>query len=77
MSVIVNARDLGEDRDAALAFELVGVHDAVGDGFVVTKNAALLQKSVDQRRLAVVNVRDDRDVSNVGVTCGLQSYIFS
>jgi hypothetical protein len=32
--------------------------------FVGTKGAALLQHGVDQRGLAVVNVRDDGDVAN-------------
>ena len=35
------------------------------DGFVVAEDAALLEHGVDQRGLAVVDVRDDGDIANV------------
>ena len=54
---------LGQDRDAALALELVAVHRALGDALVGAERAALVQQRVDQRRLAVVDVRDDGDVA--------------
>ncbi len=53
-----------QDRDAALAFQFVRIHDAFDMVLVGTKGAALLQHGVDQRGLAVVNVRDDGDVAN-------------
>ena len=54
---------LGQDRDAALALQIVGVHDAVDDLLIFTVDAALLEHLVDQGGLAVVNVGDDGDVS--------------
>ena len=54
---------LGQDRDAALALQIVGVHNAVDDLLIFTVDAALLEHLVDQGGLAVVNVGDDGDVS--------------
>ena len=56
---------LGEDRDAALAFQIVGIHGALDDALVLAKRARLFQKLVDERRLAMVDVRDDRDVAEL------------
>ncbi len=68
---------LGQDGDAALALELVGVHDAVDDGLVLAKGAGLAQHLVDQRGLAVVDVGDDGDVADVGGVEGYGSPLFS
>ena len=54
---------LGEDRDAALALQIVGIHRALGDALVLAERAGLLQQPVDQRGLAMVDVGDDRDVA--------------
>ena len=56
---------LGEDRDALLALEVHRVEHARGDVLADAKGARLPQHRVDQRRLAVVDVRDDRDVADV------------
>src|SRR6185437_5732386 len=56
---------LGKDGDAALALQVVAVHHAVGHGGAFRQGAGLLQKLVDQRGLAVVDVGDDRDVAEV------------
>ena len=58
-------RVLGENRDAALAFQVVRVHHALDEFLVGAKDAALAQHGIDQRGLAVVNVRDDRDIANI------------
>src|SRR5260370_10966989 len=55
----------GENGDAALAFEVVGVHDALDDGFIGTECAGLLEHGVDEGGFAVVDVGDDGDVANV------------
>ena len=55
--------DLGQDGDAALALEIVGIHRALGDALVVAERARLLQQPVDQRGLAVVDMGDDGDVA--------------
>ena len=51
------------DRDAALAFEVHGVHDPFGDLLVGAENPALVQQGVDQSGFAMVDVGDDRDVA--------------
>ena len=69
----MNRRVLGQDGDAALAFELVGVHGPFGHPLVGAERPALLQQRVDQRGLAVIDVGDDGDVAaqRIGDTqCG-------
>ena len=58
-------RVLGEDRDALLALEIHRVHHALRDVLVLAERAGLPEHRVDQRRLPVVDVRDDRDVAQV------------
>ena len=69
---VVDRGVLREDRDALLALEVAGVHDTVGDalGLVRGEGAGLAEHRVDQRGLAVVDVRDDRDVAQVGAGLG-------
>ena len=55
---------LGQNRDAAFFFQIVGIHDAFGHALVVAERAGLLQKLVNEGRFAMVNVRDDRDVAD-------------
>ena len=63
--------DLGEDGDAALALEVVGIHRALGHPLVVAERAGLLQQPVDQGGLAMVDMGDDGDVAkvHVGLNC--------
>ncbi len=56
---------LGQDRDAALALERVRVHHAIGKRLARIERAGLPQQLVDQRRLAVIDVRDDGDVAQL------------
>ena len=67
-AAVADAGVLGEDRDTALALEVIGVHDPLGDVFVGTEDPALAQHRVHERRLSVIHVRDDCDVANSGVT---------
>src|SRR5947209_8656616 len=60
-----NRGAFGEDRDAALAFQLVRIERPLGDLLIGAKGAALAQQLVDQRGLAVVDMRDDRDVADI------------
>ncbi len=62
--VVEDGGVFGEDGDAALALELVGVHDALGEGLVGAEGAGLAEKLVDEGGLAVVDVGDDGDVAN-------------
>ena len=76
-AVVVHGGVLGQDRDAALALQVVGVHHAVLDLLVLAEHASLLQHFVHQRGLAVVDVGDDGDVAKIvasNIQCG---YLFS
>ena len=53
---ILDGRVFGQDGDAALTLQLVGVHDALHRFLILTIYAALLEHLIDQRGLAVVNV---------------------
>ena len=54
---------LGEDRNPALALQIVGIHGALEDPLVLAERAGLLQELVDERGLAVVDVGDNCNVS--------------
>ena len=58
---------LGQDGDAALALEVVGIHRALGNALVVAKRAGLLQQPVDQGGFAMVDVGDDGDIAQVHI----------
>ena len=64
--VIEDGGVLGQNRDAALALQIVGVHDALDEVLVGAKSAALPEHGVNQRGLAVVDVGDDGDIANAG-----------
>mmetsp|Transcript_43703 Transcript_43703/g.77039 ORF Transcript_43703/g.77039 Transcript_43703/m.77039 type:complete len:444 (+) Transcript_43703:726-2057(+) len=57
---------LGQDGDAALAFDGVAVHHGVDDLFMVGEGTALAQQLVHHGGLAVVDVGDDGDVADRG-----------
>src|SRR5690606_33095253 len=61
----VDRSRLGEDGDAALLFEVVGIHGARGDALIVAERAGLPEELVHERGFPMVDVRDDRDVSKV------------
>ena len=63
--LIFHRRVLGQDGDAPLPLQVAGVHDPVHGGLIFPVNTALLQHLVHQGGLAVVNVGDDRDVSDI------------
>ena len=54
---------LGQNSDAALTLQIVGVHDTLHGLLILTVYAALLQHLIHQRGLAVVNVGNDGDIS--------------
>ena len=62
---VVDGGVLGEDRDALLALEVHRVEHTLGDVLVHAERAGLPQHRVDERRLSVVDVGDDRDVPDV------------
>jgi len=62
-AVVRDGRVFGRNRDAALLFERQGIHDAVLHRLIGAENAGLFEHGVEQRGFAVVNVRDDRNIS--------------
>ena len=63
--VIIDGNVLGENGDAALALLIVGVEHAVLHLLVGAKGAGGAQQLVAQSSLAMVDVGDDGDVSQV------------
>ena len=62
-AAIGNRGILREDRDAALALEVIRVHHALDQFLVRPENAALPQHGVDERRLPMIHVGDDGDIA--------------
>ena len=65
VALIVHGGVLGENRDAALPLQVAGIHDPIHHRLIFPIDTALLEHLVNQGRLAMVNVGDDRDISNV------------
>ncbi len=65
LAVVLDGGVLREDRDALLALELVRVHGSLVDVRVLRERVGLLEHCVDEGRLAVVDVSDDRHVPEV------------
>src|SRR2546428_65237 len=66
LHALVFDRDvLRHDRDPALALERVGIEEPLGDLLVLAEDPALAEHRIHERRLAVVDVSDDRDVPDV------------
>ena len=65
-SAVADGRVLGQDRDPLLALEVGRIQHALVDVLVLAEGAGLPQQRVDERRLAVVDVGDDRQVADIG-----------
>ncbi len=64
--VAVRDRDvLRENRDPALAFLVIGVQDAIALELAGPELSGLTKHRINERRLAVVDVGDDRYIPNV------------
>ena len=59
----LDRRALGENGDATLFFEVVRIHRALGDALIVSERAGLAEELIDERGLAMIDVRDDRNVA--------------
>ena len=68
VAVVENGGLLGGDGDAALVFLVHGVHNqSLGHlGLVGAESVGLLQETINEGGLAVVNVGDDGDVADFG-----------
>ena len=63
-SLVNNGDVLGQDGDATLALKVVVVEDELSEIFGLADKVGLIDHAVDQRGLAVVDVGDDRYVSD-------------
>ena len=64
VAFVADACVFRENRDAAFPLDSSGVHNAFVHFFAFVERAALFENLVDERRLAVVNMRDNRNVSD-------------
>jgi hypothetical protein len=57
----------GADGDALFTLEIHRIHDALfrGYGLIGAERAGLLQEAIDERGFPVIDVGDNRDISNV------------
>jgi len=62
-AVPFNRRAFRKDGDPALALLVIGIHDALGNALIVPEGAGLPQQLVDQGRFAMIDMRDDRDIT--------------
>ena len=63
---VENACVLGKNRDSALFFLVVAIHDPLWDLLMLFKNFRLFEEVIEESGLPVVNVGDDRDIAKFG-----------
>jgi hypothetical protein len=56
---------LRQDGDAALPLERIRVHHSFLNDLILAKGAGLPQHFIDERRLAVIDVRNDSNVPDL------------
>jgi hypothetical protein len=61
--VVIDRGVLGQDGDAPLLFQVVGVHDPLGQLLVGGEGAGLAEQLVHQGGLAMIDVGDDGDIA--------------
>jgi len=54
-----------ENGDATFFFKIIGVHHAFGNTLVVAESSGLLEKTINQSCFTMVNVRDNRDITQI------------
>jgi len=67
-ALVFDADIFRQNGNAALTFEVVAIEHALLKFLVVAKQVRLLNNLIHQRRLAVVNMRDDRDIADFFVS---------
>ena len=64
-AVVMHGGIFGKNGDAALPLQVVGVHHPFGHRLILAEDAALFEHLVHQGGLAMVNVGDNGDVSQI------------
>lgn len=62
---VLHGRVLGEDGDALLAFQIVGVHHAIRHFLTLGEHMRLLKHRIDQRGLAVIDVSHNCHIPDI------------
>ena len=65
----------GQNGDAALAFQIIAVHGALGHGLIGTKSARLFQQFIHEGGFAMINMRDDRNIAKIHIWCPFVSLV--
>jgi hypothetical protein len=63
--LVIQGNVLREDRNTAFAFQIVAIEDPLPLELRIAVLTALFEQAVDHGGFAVVDVRNDNDVSNV------------
>jgi hypothetical protein len=62
-ALVLDGTVLGENRNATLFLKIVRIHDSLGHPLVRPESSGLTQKLIDQCGFAVVNVGNNRNVT--------------
>src|SRR5690606_11166889 len=69
-ALVMNGDVLREDRDPALAFQIVRVKNAIAHELASAEFATLAKQAIDERRLTMVDVSNDGDITKIGAAHG-------
>ena len=64
--LVADAGYLRENRNTLFPFEVVGVHHTLLHVLVFSENARLLKDGVNEGGLAMIDMRDDADIADLG-----------
>jgi len=56
---------LCQNRNPAFSFQIIGIHDAFLDLLVFPEDLSLFQHGINQGRLPMIHMRDDRNISDI------------
>ncbi|CDA98224.1 putative uncharacterized protein [Lachnospiraceae bacterium CAG:215] len=68
-SFVKNCGIFREDRDSAFSLNIVGIHDTFRNFLILAEYTALFEQFIDQCCLTVVDMGDDRNISDVFSFC--------
>ena len=66
---VLDRRVLGENGDALLTFQIVGIHDTIRNFLTFVEHVGLLEHGVNQGGLAVIDVRYDCHITDITANC--------
>lgn len=73
----VDRNILGQNSDAPFALQIIGIQNAITGELTGSVLTALTEQTIDERCLAVIDVGDDRNVTDVGTADGCGSFVGS